>query len=680
MLSLVVASLAANAQQRPPKFPEWDPHPQMHPIPPAYFNEHAVMIFHDERRDYVYEGTDVTEYVTMHMLVKVLDRTGIESFNTIPVPSRSGQSRVDSIKARTILPDGTTRDLKYEMLYGMGPNASGGFLFALDGLEKNAEVEIKIKYKFVSSFFGSVHFQYPYPVLHTFFELNYPKEMTFNTKGYHGFPSGKEEVVGGHKQVKLYVPDIPTLEEQPMSFHDLYLMRLDYGIDHFESRGGYQRYDAYTWDKLAQDLYKKYYRLKKEDTVAVNKFLTSLGIYGGESELEKIRIIENGIKDSIVVYDYLPGRNTGKIDTMLAKKSASADGIVKLFAACFKVARINHQIGAISDRREHLLDPKFVNTDPLDDMVFYFPNLDKYLDPNERFLRYPEISSTMINNKGVFSKTNPEAGFDVGSQFIAADAIMRMIPAPKASYSKSDLDAVITFNGDLDPEAEVSYSYTGYEAVDLRTSLAAANDEKKKKIIEKAISIADKRERIVRYNTVNEAYNSATPHKPLQIKATVKIPQMMDKAGNRYMFRIGDILGDKMDFYDTKRERVLPVDLDYAQSQKSVITFNIPKGFKVINPEALRTTTQHNDRNDTHVTASFSSDYRVEGGKIIVTVKEEYNQLHYTVYDFEGYRKVVNAAADFNKISLLLEPIKGWHPAKKAKPKAAPAKAAPGRA
>ena len=41
----------------------------------------------------------------------------------------------------------------------------------------------------------------------------------------------------------------------------------------------------------------------------------------------------------------------------------------------------------------------------------------------------------------------------------------------------------------------------------------------------------------------------------------------------------------------------------------------------------------------------------------MVTVNESYNKDTYDKEVFEGYRKVINAAADFNKIALLLKKL-----------------------
>ena len=693
MLSLFTFAVIAKAQEeRAPYFPEWDPKPKMHPIPPKYYKEHSVVILESEVRDYKFEGKDSTMYSTLHRIIKVLDKRGIEEFNQISVPFRRNHTRVDSVRARTILPDGTVRELTYEMLYIGG----GQLFFALDGVEKNCEVEILVKYKSISSFFGSRSFQYSVPVLNSFFELNYPKEMTFNTKGYHGYPSGSEEVVRGHKQIKIYQADIPALENQPFSFYDLYRMRIDYGLDHTTNRGAYQRSDNYTWDKLAQNIYqdlfwdklpqhqiqyyandlseadrietsnisKNLYNMRKSDRILTDRFLTSIGIKGPESDLVKIKKIEQGIKENIMEYWEISGKDGESLDTILLKKAASDKGMVRLFAACFRVAGIKHEIGVISNRREHLLDTKFVNWAPLDNYVFYFPDFGKFLAPNEQYYRYPEVPSYMIGNKGVFCKTNPETEYNVGKDVTEAEAIIRTIPAN--GFTENNTRTNILLDKDLNANAEITCSYNGYAAADLRYKLALANPENRKKLIESEVDLVDRPENLKKYGTANEGFDEVYDGKPLMITAEVSVPRLVQKAGeNRYLISVGEAIGYKLPLYSEK-ERILPVDLNYPVFNKYTVTINIPEGYKLIDSNSLRTRTEENDKENGNTLAFFSADYKVEKNKLVVRVTESYPRLHYSVREYEDFRKVVNAAADFNKLAVVLEKEK---PKYKPRPK-----------
>jgi hypothetical protein len=53
----------------------------------------------------------------------------------------------------------------------------------------------------------------------------------------------------------------------------------------------------------------------------------------------------------------------------------------------------------------------------------------------------------------------------------------------------------------------------------------------------------------------------------------------------------------------------------------------------------------------------FVSSYKINGSVLEVTVFEVYHDSHTPKAEFENYSKVVNAAADFNKIVVIFEKI-----------------------
>ena len=56
-------------------------------------------------------------------------------------------------------------------------------------------------------------------------------------------------------------------------------------------------------------------------------------------------------------------------------------------------------------------------------------------------------------------------------------------------------------------------------------------------------------------------------------------------------------------------------------------------------------------------TMEFTSKYKVSNNQLIVDVNEFYNQISIPLESFESFRAVINAAADFNKITLILKKI-----------------------
>jgi hypothetical protein len=54
-------------------------------------------------------------------------------------------------------------------------------------------------------------------------------------------------------------------------------------------------------------------------------------------------------------------------------------------------------------------------------------------------------------------------------------------------------------------------------------------------------------------------------------------------------------------------------------------------------------------------TMAFTSSYKLEGNVVKISVSEYYTNIVYPLSIFEDFRKVINAAADFNKIALVFE-------------------------
>ena len=80
---------------------------------------------------------------------------------------------------------------------------------------------------------------------------------------------------------------------------------------------------------------------------------------------------------------------------------------------------------------------------------------------------------------------------------------------------------------------------------------------------------------------------------------------------------------------------------------------SIPKGYTVKNMKDLNLDVTYKDKDNTPYL--FQSNATQEGDVVVVSIKEYYKQIFAPVQRYEDYRKVINAAADFNKVTLVLE-------------------------
>jgi len=674
---LSLATLPVYAQQytnaRPPE-EEWASKPVFHPVPPQFANEYAYVVLNDVSLDYRVEGRSFNMYYTQHRIVKVLDDRGIENFNTVDIPVYSG-TRVPLVRARVILPNGKTREIVKDMIL-VTRNARGywSIIIAMEGVAKNSEIEYLVKEIHPASNFGSMPLQERMPVIESHFSMSYPRNYFFMEKGYNGVPDVTDTLVNNRRHISISLYDIPKLRPEPNSFIDLYTMRAEFRLDHYYEENATNKRVEYTWDDLGRKYYDDFYKTTEKEKAAVNQFLSELGVRPNGNEFANLKKIENGIKTtisqygyidyddnkevlatkymrSVSVYDAAADKPRNPLDSIISKHAATPYGIIKLFVACFAQAGVNFEFGMVGNRHEHVFDSKFVNWNNLDEPLFYFPDFKKFLDPIREFYRYPVVPDQVLNNKGVFCAIPPN-GFVTGTL-----ASIRKITPLSDAETQTNIAAAVSFTNDMDAQVDVSYSYTGYESADLREELATMPKEKQKDLVKKTVSFAGKPEDIVKYTISGERSDNFYTNKPLEITATVNTSALTEEANKNYLFKVGKIVGSQEELYD-ENERKLPVDLDYPHAMSRTITLNLPVGCKVLNPEALRMHAEYVN-SDLKPVVSFKSDYTLtsdkkNGDKLVITVSEFYTQLHFSPQYYERYRKVINMAADFSHVALLI--------------------------
>jgi hypothetical protein len=220
--------------------------------------------------------------------------------------------------------------------------------------------------------------------------------------------------------------------------------------------------------------------------------------------------------------------------------------------------------------------------------------------------------------------------------------------------SHGDIDAKVIFKGEtLIPEVSATASYSGYSAFVLREAFLYTPKEKEKELVENLTDIASGAEDILSYNIDNIALSNYYDNKPLTLSTVVNAPKLMDKAGPKFLFKVGEIIGRQAEMYQTE-ERKMPVDSEFPHTLKRRIIVQIPEGYKVSNPDALNMSILQKNT-DGRELSGFVSGYKLEGNQLVIDILEYYNEMQLPVSEYSDFSKVINAAADFNKIVLVLE-------------------------
>ncbi|RYD57316.1 MAG: DUF3857 domain-containing protein [Sphingobacteriales bacterium] len=622
----------------------WSASPKLHQIPKEFVKESAVFVLDSRHIQYQNEGNVTYVYRTMHRIVKVLDDKGIQTFNKIEIPV--GNNQLELVQARTIQADGKVKEVpKDKIKRSKNEQGQESYIFAMEGVEKNAEVEMMWREKKGFAVFGGEQLQYSIPAMKAEFTLVIPEGTRFETKGYNGFPTAKDSLIGDKHFHYAAATNVPGVEDEPYSNKGAAMMNIDYRLSYIDRENPDVR--QFTWNDLAKRLYNNYYQITDKDRKVVEKYLRSIGVSDKDSEEQKVRKIEDAMKTNIIMSDDIADESYLKFDKIVDKKMTTESGFTALFLACLQVAGVEHEYGLTSNRFVDPLDDKFENWNSLDNSIVYFPRLKKYLTIAGIFFRMPFIPTGATGNKGVFLKTASLGGMT------SAVASIRKIPVMPLEASNNNIDANIKFDADMKPVVDLKVLFQGYNALSIREAFVYGDKDKEKELVQALVYVAAKPEDVKSYKVENTAFSSYYDNLPLNVIATVESPQLMEKAGPKYLFKLGDVIGPQSEMYQEK-ERKLPIDMSYPHGLYRTITLHIPDGYKVSNPDAVKIKAEGGTSSGGQ-SMGFISDYKIEGKKMLITINEFYSQVSYPPSEIEAVKKVINAAADFNKVVLVLE-------------------------
>ncbi|OSZ78672.1 hypothetical protein CAP35_10605 [Chitinophagaceae bacterium IBVUCB1] len=647
LLSLLASCAILTSAHAQYKLQEtWEANPKLHQIPKEFITESAVFVLDSRHLHYKNEGDKTFVYRTMHRIIKVLDNKGIESFNKIEVPI--GRNEIEVIQARTILANGTVKEVsKDKIKRSKNEEGQESYIFAMEGVEKNAEVELLYREKRNFSVFGAEQLQFSIPTLKAEFTLIIPEGVRFETKGYNGFPTANDSIIDGKHFYYATASNIPALDEEQYSNREAFLMNIEYRMSYLDKENPDVR--LFTWNDLAKRLYNNYYEISDKDKKIVEKYLRSIGVADTDSEEQKIRKIEDEMKTNIMMSEDIDDESYLKFDKIIDKKLTTESGFTALFLACLQVAGIEHEYGLTSNRFTSPLDDKFENWNSLDISIVYYPKLKKWGSVNGIFYRMPIIPTAVTGNKGIFLKMTTLGGMT------SAIASVRKIPFMPVEMSNNNIYADVHFDANMIPQLDIKVTFDGHSANGIRESFVYIPKDKEKELVQSTVNVALKPEDIKSYKVENAAFSNYNDNKPLNVIAKVESPQLMEKAGAKYLFKLGDVIGRQVEMYQEKK-RKLPIDIVFPHTLYRTITVNIPDGYKVSNPEAIKIMVDHKSASGVQ-TMAFISDYKIEGKKIFITIKEFYGQVNYPASDIEVFKKIINAAADFNKVVLVLEKV-----------------------
>lgn len=630
---------------------KWEENPSLHKITDvSMLKESAIIITEKTQLVFNFDTKDnLTLTRKIHRIVKVLDDKGIESFNKIKIAFLP-EFPIESVKARSILPNGKVIELKPEAFKEVKEeNGQMTKLFAFEGIEKESEVEYIVEMKQIPRLYGSYQLQDEIPNLLSEFEIITPKHLLFDMKGYNNIEVIKDTTATGENLVYSVGKNMKGIEEEKMANFLDHFGRVDYTVAYNKAQKG-NEIRIYTWDEAAKKVIKNYTDFPEKVLKQVSKLIEDNKEYKKlSSSKEKQDWIENYVKSSYIQQEYIDDEKSESLEFIIKNKVATEQGIRSLMTALYESQKIPYEIGFTTNRFEKTFDYSFQSWDNLNNFILYFPDTKRFMAPNETSYRMPFIPAAWTGQNGIFAKV-------IGLGDVkTASADKRKIPAPPAEVSTHDHDVEVHFNADMDTSFVMFKNiFKGYNAIEIMPAFVYLDGEKREEFTKQILRIGEKEEKYLDYKFENNSFTSITEGKPLIISANIHAANLLEHVGNKYLFKIGELIGPQSEMYQEK-ERQFDIEIPNAHQYSRILKVNIPAGYTVKNLDKL-------NMNVTHMiggieNCKFTSEYRLNNQVLEVKVFEIYNYNFTQKSEFENYRKVINAAADFNKIVIVLEKL-----------------------
>ncbi len=590
---------------------------------------------------YEWENKNLVTYQTDHRITKVNTTNAIERHNRINISMRNVQSIV-TLKARAINKEGKVTNFDQKNLKEVKDEKTDNTyrIFAIEGVEAGSEIEYFYTLKTNAKTQETYYVQLETPIREFGFLLVSPKALAFDFRVYNDEEKVNKDTLNGQNHYRYHREKIKGLHDEAFSFVDAYRKRLEFKLA-YNFSGTTARLN--TWADAGRVFYRSISEHNKEAEKELDKFIKTLKDNPQSPPLTRIKLIEDKVKTSIRINKNSSDPALGELAEILKSRQASEEGITKVLFLTYERLSIPVQLVVTCNREYAKFDGGFDSWAFLDEYLLYFPQTNGFLTPDEFELRYPLIKQRLSGQKGLFIEPVAVGDLKTGIAWI------RDIPALPFTSDSDNLDIEVRFAEDMESNL-VNHKRTliGYDAASMIPYYETMSEEQRKKFVEDIFRASIPDLQLDKW-TVNFAEVDNLPK--IEIATSYKTNFFLERAGPRNLFKIGELIGTQSELY-SEEERQLPIENTHNRGYSRTIRFHIPTGYRVNNMEALKMRVEYKDGDQ--LPFSFVSDYTEKGNEVTVKIDEFYKDLYAPLERYEDFRKVINAAADFNKVTLVL--------------------------
>jgi hypothetical protein len=622
----------------------WTEKPEYSDILPSNADENTVGILIDERYEMYHNPAGNLEALyTMHHRYRLNDDESINRLNKISV-SMANVIELVELKARVIKPDGRVVAFDENNIKEIRDESGSNLkIFAIDGIERGDDIEYYVIRRMEAQNYGRLFFQFEFPVQTAIFELFSPANLLYEIKGYNGFPDAVPgEPDDDKNRFFCRLDDIPALEHERYSYFNPRRARIEYRLNYNLGRS---KAPVLTFDDAAQRVHEMIYLDIKPRQI--DNWLKMINIKKSDP-VTMAGQIEEFIKTGVYIQDYhLP--EFSNPDFIRKNGVSSERGITALYANIFKRLDINHEVVLTSDRSNIKFDPDFHSWSYLDKYLIYLPDGDNYIEPADPLFRMGCVDGDLTATWGLFVKL-----VRIGNFESAIGQVRYIEPAPyMVNYDNMNIDITIDIQNAL-TSITTTRGMKGLSGGYLERVFKTLDAERKEMMLKSFMETKAPDPVYNELNVVEKSDFSFLNDAEFIIYSIFTTPSFLEFAGDKILLSVGESIGPQVELYFDE-ERTAPGEYGFNRWYYRVITVVVPEGYRISNPAAADfEVIVHEDGENIH---GFVSSHTYNDSEYVITIDEYYKNIFVDAENFEEFRQVINAAADFNKVVLVMEKI-----------------------
>ena len=594
--------------------------------------------------EYGYNNEDeFIERYLYHRAAYLGSDEAIEGNNRIYLPV-SNDEKLEVSKARTISPEGKVIELdENDINSSEDEDGNLTYYYAFKGLVKGSIIEYFYIQTLPAEYSGErIILQNDVPQLNFDFKIISPWNLVFSYNGLNGFGEMESDTTDENRNhLYKHYDYIPKYISEDQAFYQVNAIQVVYKL----SENLYNnKKDIISYSNMADYIINTSTTGSKTDLKIVSKWIKESGIKNLSNKEDQIRGLEVYLKKSIAIVDAYSD-DLKDLSFVAKNKITNPLGLIKSIAIACKELNIQYEVLMTCDRSNELFDAKFESYSYLDTYLMYFPEFDKYLDPNDSFGVIGIIDYYLQDNYAAFFQ-RVELG-----DFVSGVSQIKFMEGSKANDSRHDMIMDVAMNEDFSALAvDLETKSSGYFASAIQPYYGLLDPDDIETANKAQVSWISETMDIKNVETKNTGF-AMLGVEPFIINSTFTVSDFVSVARDKYLLKLGLLIGPQTEMYQESK-RTKPVNSDFRKFYHREIKFTIPEGYTLGNLESISINVNAEDENGVY--AGFTSSYTIEDNLLVILCDEFYEKVQYKVSEFEDYRAVINSAADFNKLVIYL--------------------------